>query len=263
MNKNSHNVIGIVGGMGPASGLFLFQRIFSLTKAETDQEHLPVLLMSLPGHIVDRTAYLEGRTDTNPAYAIAEIIEKLEGAGSGVVGIACNTAHAPRIFDVIVEQLASKGSRVKLLHMPVETCLYIRGQRRPAKRVGVMGTNGAYKAGLYAGLLQTHGLEALLPDPQFQKEVIHRIVYDPIFGIKANPNGITAEARQLMDRAIAYFSTRSADTVVLGCTELSLAAYERRGSTAPVLIDPMEVLAHALIREARLSNQDRIVPVEV
>ena len=55
---NNLNAIGIIGGVGPAAGVDLFNRILSHTSAEKDQEHLNVLLTSCPSLIPDRTAYL-------------------------------------------------------------------------------------------------------------------------------------------------------------------------------------------------------------
>ena len=94
-------MIGIVGGMGPLAGLDVFKKITEETPVTSDQEHAPVLLFSVPAQIPDRTEFLLGREKTNPAIAISEIILTLEKAGARVVGIPCNTAHSPRIFDVI------------------------------------------------------------------------------------------------------------------------------------------------------------------
>ena len=52
------NIIGIVGGVGPYAGLDLTEKIFGQTIASSDQEHLPVALLSLPERIEDRTRYL-------------------------------------------------------------------------------------------------------------------------------------------------------------------------------------------------------------
>src|SRR6187402_3337971 len=102
-----HNkVIGIVGGMGPQAGAALFNDILRQTNAMTDQQHLSTILMSFPGDIADRTAFLEGEPVVNPAFVIAQVIKKLENAGAEIIGMACNTSHAPEIYDVVTEQLS-------------------------------------------------------------------------------------------------------------------------------------------------------------
>ncbi len=43
--------IGIVGGAGPYAGLDLAQKLLQQTKAKSDQDYLPTLLISTPGLI--------------------------------------------------------------------------------------------------------------------------------------------------------------------------------------------------------------------
>jgi aspartate racemase len=116
-------VIGIVGGVGPYAGLDLAQKIFDQTLAHTDQEHLPLALLSVPHRITDRTAFLTGKTAENPALAISEVIWELQRCGATVVGIPCNTAHAAPIFTEIEKRLPPT---VKLLHIIAEVGRYIQ-----------------------------------------------------------------------------------------------------------------------------------------
>ncbi|WP_243664185.1 aspartate/glutamate racemase family protein [Rhodothermus marinus] len=106
-------VIGVIGGMGPYAGLELVRHIFDQTIAASDQEHLPVVLFSMGDRVPDRSTFLFGKTSENPAYAIAEQIRMAESVGAVVVGIPCNTAHAPKIFNVILEELARTQPRAR------------------------------------------------------------------------------------------------------------------------------------------------------
>ena len=105
-------MLGIVGGIGPMAGADLYKKIVENTIANTDQEHLSVLLASMPNEIADRTSFLLGKTDKNPAPAIAQIILMLERAGATHIGIACNTAHSPQIFEPMYSILAQNESKV-------------------------------------------------------------------------------------------------------------------------------------------------------
>jgi aspartate racemase len=174
----------------------------------------------------------------------------LEQAGAGVIGIACNTSYCPPIYDVIQGELARRGSMVNLIHMPLETVLFVKERHPEIQRIGLMTTNGSYRQGLYKSLFDRVGLEVIMPDVRFQEEVIHKIIYDPRFGIKSVPAGITPEARKLMEDAIHFFMQKKADAVLLGCTELSVFGLSEFGREMSV-IDPLDVLARALIREAR------------
>jgi aspartate racemase len=242
-------VIGVVGGMGPQSGIALLNSITAQTAARSDQEHLSVILMSFPRIIIDRTFFLEGRTNINPGLQIAKIIRKLEMSGAEVVGIACNTSHAPAIFDVITEQLELMESRVQLLNMAVETCRYISDHFPRETRIGLMATNGTYRSGIYGNLLGNWGYEVILPDADFQESVIHRMIYEREFGIKSNPAGITKEVAHLLDKALRFFNDRGTDVIILGCTEFSLTAATSMAAGLQI-VDSTEVMARALIREA-------------
>ena len=87
-------MIGILGGMGPQAGVDLATKVISQTRAEKDQDHIPLMLIGDP-HVPDRTAFLFGRTDINPAHAMAKSVNMLIASGAQCVGIACNTAHSP------------------------------------------------------------------------------------------------------------------------------------------------------------------------
>jgi aspartate racemase len=258
MNTGYDRVIGIVGGMGPEAGVALFNYIISHTQGRTDQEHLSVVLMSFPKHIVDRTLFLEGIVDINPAYGIVQVIKKLEQAGAGVIGIACNTSHAPAIFNVILEELQKTNSRVKLLNMPFETCRFIGRHYPQIHRIGVMATNGTYKSQVYEILLQEQGYEVIVPDFGFQNEVIHKMIYDPGFGIKSNPGRITGEVSLLMKEALCYFKKKGAEAIILGCTELSFTLKEKVVHDM-IVIDATEILALSLISEAVSYKKSRVV----
>lgn len=248
MNLQNDTIIGIVGGMGPQAGHALFENITRYTQASADQHHLSVVLMSLPKYIGDRTAFINQMSGINPAYAIAEVIQKLEHAGASVVGIACNTSHAPEIFNVIRQELDKMGSRVKLLNMPLETCDFVAKKYPHIKRVGLMTTNGTYKSTFYKHHLQRLGYDVVVPDLSFQDNVIHRMIYDPVFGIKSKPN-ISDEVHELMAKAMLYFLAKRTEAIILGCTELSLVL-SGEYSNSILIIDSTKALALALIREA-------------
>ena len=89
-----------MGGAGPYAGLDLAQKILQQTRAKIDQDYLPTISISTPADIADRTRFLLGQTTKNPAHAIFRNLTELAELGATVVGIPCNTAHAPAIRDV-------------------------------------------------------------------------------------------------------------------------------------------------------------------
>lgn len=241
-------VIGIIGGMGPEAGYALGTRILKNTPAQLDQEHLPVVLMSFPQSIGDRTAFLEGKLALNPAHEIARIILKLEQAGAEIVAMACNTAHAREIFDQVQTDLRTSYAKVKLLNMPYETCAYIAKKYPGIQRIGLMSSKGTFQAGMYKEQLVRLGFELVEPDPDFQESVIHRMIYDPHFGIKANPGKVTREVQLLLEKSLAFFKNQSTQLLILGCTELPLVITKTHVHGMQI-IDSLDTLAKALVQE--------------
>jgi len=245
---NNKKMIGIVGGVGPYAGLDLTRKIFDQTTANNDQEHLPVALLSIPQQIEDRTSFLLGKTNINPAYAIFKIIRKLEEMGASVVGIACNSAHSPKIFDIIIEELKKTDSSIKLLHMITEVAKFIRENYPKIRNIGVLCTTGTDKTKLYPNILEQEGFNVILPNKVTQENIVHKAIYDPKYGIKAQSNPVTEVAKRKLSEAVNYLQKEGAEAIVLGCTELSLAITDKKlGET--IIIDPTLILARALIRK--------------
>jgi len=236
-------MIGIVGGLGSYAGLDLVKKIFDQTKANTDQEHLSVALLSIPQQIEDRTAFLLNETNINPANAIFTIIRKLEQIGADIIGIACNTAHTPEIFDVILKKLKQANSTVRLVHMIKEVAAYIRESYPPVRNVGVLCTTGTYKTSLYPNILEPEGFNVITPDQALQNNMVNKAIYE----IKAGFSPVSKAVKEQVLAGIKHLQKKGAEAIVLGCTELPLAVGAGQiGET--VIIDPTLILARALIR---------------
>ena len=241
-------VIGVLGGMGPYAGLDLVHKIFDHTVAGSDQEHLPVLLWSQPSAILDRTAYLLGQVDENPGIPMARFARRLIADGATALGIPCNSAHAPPIFERFLDELGEAArSGVQILHMIDEAVDYIRREHKDVGRVGVLSTLSTYQLALYPKALAKAGLESVLPDENVQEQIVHRAIYDPSYGIKAKTNPVSKIAQQSVRTSIAHLRQKGAEAIILGCSELPLAMPEASHDGLP-LIDPTAALARGLIR---------------
>ncbi|MDF1547439.1 MAG: amino acid racemase [Bacteroidales bacterium] len=242
MNK----MIGIVGGVGSYAGIDLIKKIYDHTDAKSDQEHLPVSMLSAPHKVLDRTKYLVGEIDINPGIAIADIIDTLSMHGAEIIGIPCNTAHAPKIFNLIKERVPEN---CKLVHLVEEVGKYINENFPTIKRVGVLGTTGTFIANVYPEVLAKYGIEAIHPSEEIQKLFVHPAVYDLDYGIKAHSNPVKDKARNDLLMAASYLARKGVEAIILGCTEIPLAIHEIQIENSMV-IDGTEVLAKALIRES-------------
>ncbi len=240
--------IGIVGGAGPYAGLDLSEKLLQQTKAKSDQDYLPTLLISTPELIEDRTDFLLGKTTNNPAHAIYTNLRDLEALGVTVAGIACNTAHAPKIRNVLLEKLKVSESKLKLLDMISETAEFVRNDCQEVNTIGVLSTIGTWKAGFYPDLLEDYGFEVLTLNEQQQQHLHNEALFNPVYGIKVQAYPVSVQARDALLEGVHTLEKMGAQAIILGCTEIPLGIKERiLGET--YCIDPGLILARAVIRE--------------
>lgn len=248
MDGTGEKIIGVVAGAGPLAGLDLLRKILDQTVAARDQDHLTVISLSRPSQIPDRTEFLLGHTDVNPAYAILDQLQALTQLGVELAAVPCNTAHAPPIFDVVQTGLRAAGSRLQFLHMIEETADFLHRYYPHLKRVGILSTTGTYRARVYPSILESAGFKVLVPPLELQEQTIHPAIYAPEYGIKTC-GYVTERARHSLIAGVDALRQAGAQAIILGCTEIPLAIHEKK-KDGTIIVDPTLVLARALIREA-------------
>jgi aspartate racemase len=250
-----NKMIGIVGGVGSYAGIDLIKKIYDLTGATSDEEHLPISMLSVPHKVTDRTKFLLGHTKINPGIAISEIIDSLISNGSNIIGIPCNTAHAKPIFDLIKAKVPETCILVNLIE---EVGHHLSTNHPEIKKVGVLGTTGTILAKVYPEILSKHNIEVIQPSEEIQNLFVHPSIYDVNYGIKAFSNPVNIKAKENLSMAATYLSRKGAQAIILGCTEIPLAIqYEQIESS--LIIDATAVLAKALIRESRKIDDALII----
>jgi len=231
----SEKVIGVLGGMGPESTAALLVKITRSTPASREQDLLRVIVDSNP-KIPDRTEALVSG-ETGPVIdALVETARNLERAGAGLIGIPCNTAHA-FLSDV------RSAVRVPVLDMILETATHARDTFGEKAIVGVLATTGTVRARLYDDALGNVGLSALAPATQNLQDEVMRAIHS------VKVRGVTEDAREQLGNAIRDVEMNGATALIAGCTEVSILL--EQGAPALPWIDPLWVLAQALVREAR------------
>lgn len=243
---NAPRKIGVVGGVGPQAGLDLVGKIVASTRATRDQDHLPVALLSFPGQIPDRTDFLLGHTADNPGRPLADIALALADAGAEIIGVPCNTAHAPAIFDVIRARLAG---RAELVDMVEEVGEEIARRFPSAETIGVLSTTGTLVTQIYPRHLGLLGYRVVQLPPDLQERYVQPAIYDPEYGLKSVSDPPNSRAVSDLRTAAAHLAQDGVDLIVLACTEIPLALPEAGLDGVPFL-DPTRVLARALVRRS-------------
>lgn len=244
-SPDERHAIGVLGGLGPYAGLDLVRSIFDDTDAHTDQDHLSVALLSYPGRIADRSVWLADMSTPSPIPAMLEVLRRLDDAGCSVAGIPCNTAHAPAIYDRLLDGLAADGRHLDLLHIVDAIVERVRELAPNARAVGVLATAASVENRLHEIGLEKAGFETVVPDAAHQVRVQDAIYAS--WGLKAQSAPPDERARQALLDAADHLIEKGAGAVILGCTELPLAVPEADRDGIP-FINSTRALGRALIR---------------
>ena len=239
-----NKMIGIVGGIGSYAGINLIKKIYDLTNVTCDQEHLPVSMLSTPHKITDRTDFLLKKSFINPGIAIADIINTLTKSGASIIGIPCNTAHAPDIFNAIRKKT---NSSFKIVHLIEEVGQFLNKNHNTIKKVGILGTTGTIITKIYPKILQKYNIKVINPSKEIQDIFVHPSIYNKKYGIKAFSNPVNTKAINDLISAGTYLSRKGAEAIILGCTEIPLAIQQNKIENS-LIINATEILAKALIK---------------
>ena len=221
--------IGVFGGMGPSATVDFMDKLVQLTPARRDQEHIPVVVASLP-HIPDRSRSILGQ-GPDPLPLLLKGIEFLNGAGVGVIAIPCNSSHH------WYAQM-SRASKVPILHI-ARSCVAAINQDGGAQRVAIFATRGALASGFYQRELQERGIEFLVPDPQAAQALVDNCIREVKAG-DVDAGGVS------LGQAFKLAQEQGATAVIMGCTEIPIAA-RHTPSNGLRLVDSSLELARASV----------------
>lgn len=228
--------LGVIGGLGPMATAYFLQLLTQMSDAESDQEHMEILLHSRP-QIPDRTRFILGQSGENPLPQMIEIGIDLRSQGADAIAIPCVTAH---YFQKDLEDAIG----IPILNAVEETVLCLK--EAGIRRAGIMATDGSLESGLFQRALAEQGISFILPDRMSQRAIMG-IIYE---NVKAGRPVDFSAFRQASERLFG----EGAQAVLLACTELSLV--KRDFELGEGFLDVMEVLARkAVLTCGRLKTQ--------
>lgn len=219
--------IGIIGGAGPLAGAFLLERIFSLSSqiygCYRDSDFPKVFLMSFPFSEM----LCPKINATKLQQELSGCLEQLRKNGASVLAIACNTLHA---------FLDPKDPLNDLVHVPRTVAEKIPLSDTPL----VLCTSTAVQFKLHQQFVP-----CIYPDEPTQIEVDGMI--DQI--LKGTKKSIVLEKLESLIQA------QSANTIILGCTELSLFSAQLAAPNK-LIIDPLELITHTILEKVFLTSEE-------
>lgn len=221
------HTLGVIGGLGPMATAFFMQMVIEMTQADTDQEHIEMIVYNCPS-IPDRTSYILGESRENPQEQMALIGRKLAADGADVIAIPCITAGC------FHEYLAQK-IRLPIINIVEEAARYLAAQG--IKRIGLMATDGTVHCGLFQREMSGKGIEVILPGEGGQRDVMH-LIYQ-------NVKATRPVEMERFERVSKELWDKGAQVIILGCTELSMIRRDEKIGAG--YLDAMQVLAKCVV----------------
>ncbi|ACT07556.1 aspartate racemase [Dickeya chrysanthemi Ech1591] len=221
--ENVNPVIGILGGMGPGATVDAMQKLIRQTPARKDQEHIPVIAVSIPD-IPDRTQCILNHSPS-PLKKMIEYMRILENAGATCIIIPCNTAH------YWFEDL-KQHTQVDMISIIEAACQQVAEQR--VRHVAILATTATVRSDIYQHALADQQVRCTLPTNEQQDAVMNSI-----YAYKA---GDVAQSRALLLPVVASLRQQGVEKMILGCTELPLILETEVSTTPDIYLDATDAL---------------------
>ncbi|OPH39484.1 aspartate/glutamate racemase family protein [Moraxella equi] len=226
-------IIGILGGMGPMAGVDMLAKFIARTneygKATCDQDHIPVLLSSIPD-VPDRSEFLL-KNGQDPYPHLLSYAKNLQNAGATCLVIACNTAHY--WFDRLQADLPNL-TMLSMIDTTVQSAA-----ANGKNNIGILATNATLATGLYKDKIRGAGLHYLEPNHDDQQAVM-----ESIYLYKA---GQVDKAITLMTTQKDKLISQGADIIIMGCTEVPLILADDQRTHPQHYIDATQALVDEAI----------------
>lgn len=249
MNKK-HKIIGIIGGMGPEAGVLFQSKINAaarkIIKTKQDIDYPSIIHLSFPSLIADRSEYLLGISEENPAFAVARIAKHIDEYAQTekekvLLAIPCGTFHAEPIWDIFME-LVAPLKNLEVVHL-IDEAVAVISRTMPSKTIfSILSTLGTSQERVFHKRLSPLGYHIHDLTPQQLKD-IHKAIYDHDFGLKALSRG-SDKSCHLIESVVKLLKEQGVERIILGSTELSLAY---ASITDELYIDPLTLLADKLV----------------
>jgi aspartate racemase len=228
--------IGMIGGMSWESSLEYYRIINQEVRRRLGGFHSAKCLLSSVDFAEIENLQRLNNWDTLTGIMINAAMS-LKNGGADFVIICTNTMH--KMADAV-----AAGAGIEILHIAEATGREV--QRRGMKKVGLLGTKFTMEQDFYRKRLsENFAIETVIPDAS-DREIIHQIIYSELCqGV------VKEESRQAFIDVSNRLHSKSAEGIVLGCTEIPLLLRPRDVDIP--LFDTMQLHAVAAVEESLLN----------
>lgn len=206
-------MIGVIGGNGVAATNRLCQLVeMKMTENGAFRDaHHPEMIIWQATQVPSRSMFLEGRGESFiPGYV--EVGRKLKACGCTELCMCCNTAHFA--IKELEEQIGLPF--INLLAEVAAEC-----NRRGAKRIGMMCSDGLRKIGLYDTYFTTANTEMKLVYPSEEMQKIVTMGICNAKNTKRNDPDNEEYPKKLFSKVCDSLVGQGVDCIVGGCTDIN------------------------------------------
>lgn len=228
--------LGIIGGLGPLATAYYYELLTRMSDVRYDQEHLEIFIHSCP-QIPDRTEYILDHHKDNPIDGLINAAQGLQSQGANILALPCTTAHY--FYDEL-----SQAVHIPMIHLINEVCDYL--MRKSISCVGIMATTGTIVTELFQKELEKREIRYILPNQSSQKDIMHLIYHNIKCGEPIEMERFEKVSEELFHQG--------AQTIILGCTELSLIKKEEHLDKR--YLDVLELLAAVALFKCHMNIKD-------
>ena len=219
---------GVIGGMGPDATVDFMAKVISFTPAQSDQEHVRMLVEHNP-RIPSRQLAMAGKGE-DPGPVIGAMARQLEQAGADFLVMPCNAAHA-------WQQAIEEVTTIPFISIVDESVAVARESDDGA--IGLLTTPGCFAAGVYQRALADH--DAVLPTDD---ELAETLAFVDRVKAGDQSEAVATGLIALVERLLC----RGASTIIAACTELPLVLDQSMFDVP--LVSSTDVLAIKTVRLA-------------
>lgn len=226
--------VGVLGGMGPMATADFFRKLVEETPAKRDQDHIPVIIYSVP-QMPSRSKAITSAGES-PLPQMLAGLRALKAQHADFVAIPCNTAH------FWYQELCREGG-LPILHIVDAVCDELSNGYGMEGPIGLLCTEATLSSRIYHDRLAARGIELMINPANERNEFINP-------GIELVKCGRLKEGGMAVQQAVARLLKRGAQRLILGCTELPVALEAVAPSSMEKCIDATRALAHASVSRA-------------
>lgn len=235
----------VLGGMGTLATESYVRVLDKRTPTACDQDYLNYIVVN-DATVPDRTSWILDHSQPDPYDSLLDDIKQQSLLHPAFFALICNTAHYD--FDRL-----QQATSVPILNMLQSTVNAIKTIQPSAKRVGLLGTYGTLKTGIYDSYIQNAGYTEVKPTKELADMTEDLIYHD----IKENGHSDGEKYHRLIKRMTEEMNC---DIVILGCTELSYAEEMNPETEYPVADSQSIIVDRSLALATELRKTGRIDP---